>query len=137
MQQFEDFPIYYPITIKKGSIWQRTFRILVPNLAGNALELLNTAGYTALLQVREDHDRSTTVLSIGTYNARIIAGIQSDSSGDWNLLVRIPATDTAGNNGPVGGFVGVYDLEIEPPGDPGGRFALWQGPFRVEPEVSR
>lgn len=137
MQQFDDFPISYPITIKKGSIWQRTIRILVPNLAGDALELLDTAGYTALMQVRVEPKSPTTVLSIGTNNARIITGIQSDSSGDWNLLVRIPATDTAGDNGPVGGFVGFYDLEIEPPGDPGGRFAVWQGSFCVEPEVSR
>lgn len=137
MQQFDDFPIYYPITIKKGSVWQRTVRILIPNIAGDALELLNTAGYTANMQVRQSNESTTTVLSIGTHNARIITGIQSDSSGDWNLLIRIPATDTAGDTGPVGGFVGVYDLEIQPPGDPGGRFAVWQGPFCVEPEITR
>lgn len=137
MQRFADFPIYYPITIKKGSIWQRTIPILVPKEDGSGFEDLDTAGYVALMQARITHDSPSTVLSIGTHNARIITGIQSDSWGSWSLHIRIPATDTAGTNGPPAGFVGVYDLELQPPGDPGGRFAIFYGPFCVEPEVSR
>ena len=137
MERFADFPIYYPITIKKGSIWQRTIPILVPKADGSGFEDLDTSGYTAAMQVRARYDSPATVLNLNTNNARLITGLQSDSFGTWSLLIRIPATDTAGSNGPPAGFVGVYDLEIQPPGDPGGRFAMFYGPFCVEPEVTR
>lgn len=136
MSIIPEFPIRFDITIRKGTLYERVLKMEYEDEDG-LLQLLDTEGYTALMQARETPEANKTVLSIGTHNARIITGIQSDSYGSWNLHIRIPATDTAGEQGPPGGFVGVYDLELEPPGDPGGRFALLAGTFRVEPEVSR
>lgn len=140
MDRVAEFPIRHDITIRQGSMYERLIRLeYLDNddldMMGNpTLKLLDTDGYTALMQARLEPSSSSTVLSVHTTNARIITGIQSDSSGSWNLHIRIPATDTAQL---PGGFIGVYDLELQPPGDPGGRFALFHGTFCVEPEVSR
>lgn len=140
MDHRPDFPIRLDLTVRQGSIFQRTIRLeyldhtdLDP-LGRPTLKLLDTDGYTAKMQARQEPTSSGAILNIGTHNARIITGIQGDSFGEWNLLIRIPATDTVSL---PGGFVGVYDLELEPPGDPGGRFPLFEGTFCVEPEVTK
>lgn len=141
------FPVRLDITIRQGSIFQVIPLWTVRNAAGE-MEPFDVSGYIAKMQVRTRPD-TEPIATYSTDNARILLPVSgqdqvvewessgififADSTKQWNIWIRIPATDTAGL--PAGVYL--YDLELEPPGNPSGRFAFYAGTCRVEAEVTK
>lgn len=138
------FPVRLDITIRQGSLFQMIPLWMVKDASG-AMMPNDLTGYTAKMQIRTS-PTTETIATYSTENARILLPTTSeptweatsihvfqDSTKSWNIWVRIPATDTV--NLPDGLYQ--YDLEMEPPGNPSGRFAFYAGVCRIEAEVTR
>ncbi len=88
--------------------------------------LVNLSGYTGRMQVRADHDSTTTILSLTTANGGITLG-----GALGTILITVSSTESATLT--PGEYV--YDLELVAAG--GEVTRLVQGTFLVRPEVTR
>lgn len=141
------FPIELNITIRQGSIFQMIPLWTVRTAAGE-MRPFDLSGYIAKMQIRTRPD-TDPIATYSTENARILLPVEGesqvvewessgiyifeDSTKQWNIWIRIPATDTVSL--PDGVYL--YDLELEPPGNPSARFAFYAGVCRVEAEVTK
>ena len=141
------FPIRQDIVIRQGSIFQ-SIPLWMVKWPDNSTVPMNLTGYTARMQVRTNPG-TDVIAEYSTANARIILPVEgasqvaewestgiftfADSTKKWNIWIRVPATDTVSL--PAGIYD--YDLELVPPGNPGGAFDLYAGKCRVEAEVTR
>lgn len=138
------FPVRMDITIRQGSLFQMLPLWMVRDGEGNMLPM-DLTGYIAKMQIRTNPG-TAVVAEYSTDNARILLPSEDeptwedtdihvfqDTTKTWNVWVRIPATDTV--NLPDGIYQ--YDLELEPPGNPSGRFAFYAGKCRIEAEVTK
>lgn len=138
------FPARLDITIRKGSIFQLLPFWLVRDVNGKVVPK-DLMGWTAKMQIRLTPDTGV-IATFSTENARILlptstdpvypdtsVHVFGDSTKHWNIWIRVPATDS------VNWAEGVYryDLELEPPGNPGARFAFYEGVCCIDPEVTK
>lgn len=121
----------YDIEIPQGAYYSLTLACKDDSGA-----LVDTAGWTARMQVRASVDDAVPLISLTTENGRLATGIQSSTVGgvtyQWNLLVTILDTDTSGlaNWGD-----GRYDIELV---DTFGHvLRVLEGVAVLSPEVTR
>jgi hypothetical protein len=115
-------PAKLKLTIYQGA----TFRKRLTWSAGTPAVPVDLTGCTARMQVREEVDSDTPLLTLTTENDRITLG---DDEGTIDLYVS--DEDTAD----IDWSSGVFDLEIEHPGGEVTRLA--EGSVGVSPEVTR
>lgn len=138
------FPVRMDITIRQGSLFQALPLWMVKDANGDMVPM-DLTGYTAKMQIRTSPD-TDPIATFSTANARVLLPTSSeptwegtgihvfqDSTKVWNIWIRIPATDTV--NLPDGHYL--YDFELEPPGNPSGRFAFYAGVCHIEAEVTK
>ncbi len=78
--------------------------------AGNVT--VNTAGWTALFQIRAGYaDSFPALYSVAAGTGRIVLGIQTDGETTWNVQLDLPPADLDIAVLP-GGFVGFYELKL-------------------------
>jgi hypothetical protein len=91
-------------SITQGSDWYRTLGLKLDDGS-----YLNTAGYTARMQIRASKESPTVLLELTTGNGRIQVGIQGSAPNQYNVLLAVlgsissPLTDWG---------LGYYDLEL-------------------------
>lgn len=104
----------------QGSTFSKQITYKIENIP------VDLTGYSARLQVRENHYSSETLLDISSPDNGMSLG---GSAGTIDILVS--ASDTS--NIPAGNFL--YDLELESSGGEVSR--IIEGSFIVTPEVTR
>ena len=127
MNTTKQLPIVKTIEIYRGDAWTRGLRLLGKNATTGESYLIDTADFTARMQVRESYD-STVILTA----AVCVVGISGTGANQRNLTVSIPAHVTATY---PAGATWKYDLELT---DPSGRpRTLLRGDFNVQGDVTR
>lgn len=124
-------PANYPLVIAQGSELIRTIGFFYRD-ENDERQLLDTAGYRVRYQIRRKHG-DPVLFTGGTHNGRAIAGIQGTAPRQWNLLIRIPASETEQF---PGGEICVWDIELDPPGSPDSRRRMMEGPVIITPQVT-
>lgn len=110
-------------TVEQGATWTRRLSI-----TDEAETIINTAGYTARLHIRERKDKtSPLVMELTNANGRIVLG-----GNPWNVVLQLTATETEALAGDEG-KPWHYDLELS-----GGGVITreLQGLIRFDKEVS-
>ena len=110
----------YDITVEQGA----TFLKVITWKDSSAVPI-NLTGFTARMQIRERVSSAAAVLDISTDDYIVLGGAAG------TITITVPATVTAALN-----FTrGVYDLEVESPGNVVTR--LLQGGVELSKEVTR
>lgn len=133
LQVYRRWPIRMDLEIPQGSEFIRTLGLFYRDPDGTS-NLLDTTGYGVRWQIRETVGSGTKIFDGSTGNGRAVVGIQGGTDHQWNLLLRIPASQT--QQFPAGLF-GLYDLELIPPGAPDSTRRLLYGTVDVPGEVTR
>lgn len=113
----------YDLIVEQGATLQRTFTW--QDADGNAVDI---TGYEARLQVRPDHDSTTTLLDLDNDTK---GGLNIPNGTDGKIELSVDATTTEG----LDYRDAVWDLEMESPG--GTVTRLLQGRSYVSKEVTR
>jgi len=111
------------ITLEQGATWRLEVRW--EDESGSPVDLV---GWTARMQVREEHSSQSALVSLASPPGE---GILIDGP-SGTVSIEIPASVTASLPAPL---EAVYDLEVEGPGGEVER--LLHGCADVEPEVTR
>ena len=114
-------PAKIKLTIYQGATYRRRLR-----WSDAARQPIDLTGCTARMQVREDVESPTVLLSLTTENGRTVRG-----GAVGTIDLTIAAFDTAA----IKWTAGAWDLEIVHPGGDVTRLA--QGSVAVSPEVTR
>lgn len=124
-------PIRYDLRVYRGDTLERMIAIWY-RADGIAL-LLDTAGWTARMQVRPEKNSGTVTLNATTENGYLSTGIRENADGRrWCFHMNIPG-EAIGKI--PGGFIGYYDIEFTDP--TGRRQTFYYGDFLVEGDVTR
>jgi hypothetical protein len=129
-QQTPFLPVYLDIEIPKGSTWTRMLAMFYRDEATGENLLLDTAGMTAKMHIRDDYEGALW-LEMTTGSGNIVTGIQGTAPYQYNVLLDLPNTKTALL---PGGVVGVYDLELIDTS--GRRYRTFEGKAKITPEVT-
>lgn len=127
----QEFPLRWDITIYQGMVWEHVFAIHFKDALG-ADQLLDTAGWTAEMTIKESPTDTDVIGTYTTATGRIMTGITVDPYGDFNLWVRLSATDTGAL---PASFVGEYNLTLTPPSGAADEVRFSHGTCCVDPEV--
>ena len=111
----------YYLTVEQGATLS-----LVITYKDSSCSAINLSGFTARMQLRDEIESSSTVLSLTTENGRIALG-----GANGTVTLTVAATDTA--NLTAGD--GVYDLELVSGG--GVVTRLIEGAYSIVREVTR
>ncbi len=111
------------ITIEQGATWR-----LEVGWEDESGEPIDLSGWTARMQVREDHASDATLVSLSSEHGE---GLVVDGPSGV-VAIEISASATASLPAPL---EGCYDLEVEGPGGEVER--LLHGCVDIEPEVTR
>jgi hypothetical protein len=107
------------ITCQQGSTFTRRLIYKINN------EVINLTGYTARMQIRENHSSPTYIIELTVGSGITITG----ATGQVSITITAGATATI----PSGTYV--YDIELVAPNTTVQR--LLEGKFVVTPEVTR
>lgn len=127
MDEFDELPVRWDITMHRAAVWEYTGRIEDPD------GLIDTSGYAMEFTIKESlEDSAPVIATFTTANGAVLTGLRTDSEGEQvNWWIRVSGLATA--NIPAGVYW--HNIWITPPGGASDRQCYFAGACCVEQEV--